>query len=128
MIGYRGRWEYSGKFAARLDDVANLIPARLSALLILIATVFCRRDAGGAWRILARDHAKTESPNAGWPMSAMAGALGVRLEKAGHYRLGDGLRKPEPPAIDRAVKLAGATAGLWSVVLIAGEVVKFVIA
>lgn len=127
MIGYRGRWEYLGKFAARLDDVANLIPARLSALLMVLASALCRMDAGRAWRILIRDHTKTESPNAGWPMSAMAGALGVQLEKTGHYRLGDGLRVPEPGTIDRAVLLVCVNAGLWGAIIIAGEAVKFAI-
>lgn len=61
-----------GWAAARCDDALNLIPARLSALLICLA-------GGGGWRVLRRDHGKHASPNAGWPEAAMAGALGVRL-------------------------------------------------
>jgi adenosylcobinamide-phosphate synthase len=80
MIGYRtDRYLYFGKFAARLDDVANFIPARLTALFMVIATFLVRLDAGLALRILRRDRANHLSPNAGYPESALAGALGIRL-------------------------------------------------
>ena len=80
MIGYRtDRYLYFGKFAARLDDVANFIPARLTALFMVIATFLVRLDAGLALRILWRDHANHLSPNAGYPEAALAGALGIRL-------------------------------------------------
>jgi adenosylcobinamide-phosphate synthase len=80
MIGYRTeRYFYFGKFAARLDDVANFIPARLTALLMVIATFLVRLNAGLALRVLRRDHANHLSPNAGYPEAALAGALGIRL-------------------------------------------------
>jgi adenosylcobinamide-phosphate synthase len=80
MIGYRTkRYFYFGKFAARLDDVANFIPARLTALLMLVATFLVRLNAGLALRVLWRDHANHLSPNAGYPEAALAGALGIRL-------------------------------------------------
>ena len=80
MIGYRTeRYLYFGRFAARLDDVANFIPARLTALLMVIATFLVRLDAGLALRVLRRDHANHLSPNAGYPEAALAGALGIRL-------------------------------------------------
>jgi len=88
MIGYRGRYEYLGKAAARLDDVLNLVPARITAGLFVLAAVVSGGDATGAWRVLVRDGGQTASPNAGRPMAAMAGLLGVTLEKPGHYRLG----------------------------------------
>lgn len=77
MIGHRTpRFEAFGAFAARLDDVANLIPARLTALLfVTVAGRGARGAAGCAWQ----DAAAHRSPNAGWPEAAMAGALGVRL-------------------------------------------------
>ncbi|MGI8650329.1 MAG: adenosylcobinamide-phosphate synthase CbiB [Rubrobacter sp.] len=84
MIGYRGRHEYTGKFTARTDDVLNLIPARVTAACIVLAA---KPNTGRAVRAMLRDHALTESPNAGWPMSAVAGALGVSLEKSGQYHL-----------------------------------------
>ncbi len=105
MIGYHGHYEYLGKAAARLDDLVNLIPARISgAFLVLASAVLPGQRAGRAWRIMWRDHGRTESPNAGWAMSGIAGALGVELEKVGHYRLGDPLRRLEPMDITRTVR------------------------
>lgn len=92
MIGYRGKFEALGKFAARLDDVANWIPARLTALLMLLSGFLLRCDVASGWRILRRDGSKTPSPNAGRPMAVMAGLLGVALEKRGVYLLGDAKR------------------------------------
>jgi adenosylcobinamide-phosphate synthase len=80
MIGYRTeRYLYFGRFAARLDDAANFIPARLTGLFMVIATFLVRLNAGLALRILRRDHANHLSPNAGYPEAALAGALGIRL-------------------------------------------------
>jgi adenosylcobinamide-phosphate synthase len=101
MVGYRGRYEWLGKAAARADDVLGWLPARLTALLIALASGVPAR----AWAVTRRDHGLTASPNAGWPMAAMAGALGVRLEKVGHYRLGDALRPVEPEDIRRAAAI-----------------------
>jgi adenosylcobinamide-phosphate synthase len=76
MIGHRNdRYEDFGKFAARLDDVVNLIPARLTGLAIALASGRPRE----ALRTMARDARRHRSPNAGWPEAAMAGALGIRL-------------------------------------------------
>ncbi|WP_340120740.1 adenosylcobinamide-phosphate synthase CbiB [Methylobacter svalbardensis] len=76
MIAYKtGRYFYFGKTAAIVDDIANYIPARLTALLI----VSLAQDKQRAWQCLRRDGKKMESPNAGYPIAAMAGALGVAL-------------------------------------------------
>ena len=104
MIGYHGKYEHLGKFAARADDVLNFIPARLAALLLILAAAL-KKTGRRSWRTARREHSRTESPNAGWPMSAMAGALGARLEKPGHYVLGDGGAPPGPETIGRAVGL-----------------------
>ena len=112
MIGYHGRYEYLGKASARFDDLVNLIPSRLAGLLLVIASlVLPGQKASDAWRIMLRDHGKTESPNAGWTMSGMAGALGVELEKADHYRLGDARRQVEPEDITRTVRTMYVVAG-----------------
>ena len=92
MMGYRGRLEYAGKASARLDDLLNLLPARITAALLLVAGGLMALDVRAGLRILWRDGARTESPNAGRPMAAMAGLLGVRLAKEGHYALGDARR------------------------------------
>lgn len=89
MMGYRGKLEYAGKASARLDDLLNVIPARLTAILLLAAGALASADVRQGFRILCRDGGRTESPNAGRPMAAMAGLLGVRLVKEGHYALGD---------------------------------------
>lgn len=112
MVGYRGTTEYLGKAAARLDDLTNLVPARLSALLLLASGWLARLPAGRAWRTMRRYGGATASPNAGLTMSAMAGLLGVCLEKPGHYRLGQGMRDPEPADIGRAVTIVNRTAVL----------------
>jgi adenosylcobinamide-phosphate synthase len=112
MLGYHGRYEFLGKVPARLDDAANLIPARLTALLLVIATRLTGADARSAWDRLRRDHARTSSPNAGYPMSTMAGALGVRLEKVGHYRLNESGRAPEPRDIHRAARIVSCALAL----------------
>lgn len=86
VIGHRGkRYEFFGKSAARLDDVVNFIPARLTALLFVGAAWILRLDFRGAWRVMRRDGGKHSSPNAGRPEAAMAGALGVRLGGTNFY-------------------------------------------
>ncbi len=113
MLGYRdANHEWLGKIPARLDDLANWLPARLTALLFVGVAALLEEDARGAWRVWRRDADKTASPNAGHPMSAVAGALGVELEKVDHYRLGETLPMPQPRDIGRAVRLVNGVAGL----------------
>ena len=116
MIGYHGRYEYLGKAAARLDDLVNLVPARLSAGLLLAGGLLAGRSPRRGWRTMLRDRGQTSSPNAGVTMSAMAGLLGVRLEKPGHYRLGERHRDPGPDDIGRAVSIVNRTSLLAVVV------------
>ena len=112
MIGYHGRYEFLGKIPARLDDVVNWIPSRLTALLLVIASRFAGANSRRAWETMRRDHARTASPNAGYPMSAMAGALDVRLKKVGHYCLNDAGRAPCPGDIRRAARMVSLALGL----------------
>ncbi|MBU1740277.1 MAG: adenosylcobinamide-phosphate synthase CbiB [Proteobacteria bacterium] len=114
MIGYRSeQYEHLGKAAARADDVLNFIPARLTALLIVAAAPLLGLSGPGAWRALVRDHAKSPSPNAGWPEAAMAGALGVALGGPAMYfgrrvdrpALGPGLRSIDDRAVKDAIKM-----------------------
>jgi adenosylcobinamide-phosphate synthase len=93
MVGYRGRYEFLGKVAARLDDLLNYVPARLSAVALALAAPLVRAGPLGTLLGGATEQARTASPNAGWPMAAAGAALAVRLEKPGHYRLGSG----DPP-------------------------------
>lgn len=112
MIGYHGRYEFFGKASAKLDDVANLIPARLCALLMLIAGIIVGLPLGRGFGVMRREHSKTESPNAGWTISAMAGLLGVVLEKVEHYRIGDGLMEASASDLRLSVRVAYGVAML----------------
>ncbi|HEY0708678.1 MAG TPA: adenosylcobinamide-phosphate synthase CbiB [Polyangia bacterium] len=119
MIGYRGRYEYLGKVAARLDDVLNLVPARLTALLLLGAGWLQGLPVARGFAIWRRDAGRTQSPNAGHPMAAMAGLLGVRLTKAGHYTLGDEGRSVDVDTVARATRVLD-TLG-WMVLVLVGQ-------
>jgi len=113
MLGYRDpQREYLGKFAARLDDVLNWVPARLTGALIVFAAALSGEDARNAWRTMLAQHRRTASPNAGWTMSAMAGALGVTLEKVGHYRLEGGDGPLNTDAIERCFRVVRWTMAL----------------
>lgn len=80
MIGHRNaRYESFGWAAARLDDLLNLAPARLAGAWLALAAPLARGSIVRAWRVMIRDAMKHRSPNAGWPESAMAGALGIAL-------------------------------------------------
>lgn len=106
MWGYRTpELEALGQGAARVDDALNLLPARLTAVALMLAAAgegSALRSVGG-WR---RDRGRTASPNAGHPMAAMAGALGVRLEKTDAYVLGGDFPPPGLDDLRRALRLA----------------------
>jgi adenosylcobinamide-phosphate synthase len=122
MVGYRtARYEDLGKAAARLDDLVNLLPARLTGLLFALAAPAAGGSSGEALRVMSRDNRATASPNAGWPMSAAAGALGARLEKVGHYRLYPEGRLPDAGDVRRALTLSRAALAL-ALPLLAGVV------
>jgi adenosylcobinamide-phosphate synthase len=103
MWGYRTpELVHRGWAAARADDLANLVPARLTALLI--AARAPRRAA--ALRVALRDHGLAPSPNGGWPMAAMAGGLGVRLVKRDSYAFNAEAPAPGPADIALALGVA----------------------
>ena len=104
MWGYRGRWEWGGKWAARADDVLSWLPARLSALLLLVSARCLALPT--VWR----EARHTPSPNSGWPMAAMALALGVRLTKPGVYQLHAQGRAPTPRDVGWAQEFASKVA------------------
>jgi len=102
MWGYRGRWEWAGKWTAHADDLLSWLPARLTALALM-----CARPRGSAcWPALAAQARRTPSPNGGWPMGAMALQLGRRLGKPGIYSLNDAAPPPEAQDMQRAQDLA----------------------
>jgi adenosylcobinamide-phosphate synthase len=90
MVGYKDNWHLNiGWFSAKLDTLVNFLPARIAAYLMILTTLILRMNWKNALEILRRDKSKTESLNAGWPMSVVAGALNIQLEKPGVYILGE---------------------------------------
>ncbi len=106
MIGYKmSGYHWLGFFSAKVDDLLNLIPARLASALLIVSAALIGEDARGAIAVYWRDKGNTDSPNSGHPMSALAGALGVQLEKVGFHRLGDPKERLTQVHIGRAVRL-----------------------
>ncbi len=109
MWGYRGsrggvNWEWAGKWAARADDVLSWLPARITALLLKLLS------QGVDLKTLGLEARKTPSPNSGWPMAAMALAIGIRLQKPGVYVLNPSGRPPGPKDTSLALKNASNVA------------------
>jgi len=116
MWGYRGRWEWAGKFAARADDLLNLIPARMTAIaLLLISPKRISR-----LRRLPGEAARTASPNSGWPMGALALALNVRLRKPQVYALNANGAAPSAADTSTALRRAEMTAWIAAGLFAAG--------
>ena len=121
MVGYKNdRYLHFGRAAAKLDDGANYIPARLSALAMIGAAFLLKLDGKGAWRVWRRDRRNHASPNSAQTESACAGALGVRLGGDASYfgqlykkpTIGDPRRPIERADVHRACKLMYGTSGL----------------
>lgn len=117
MLGYRTPdLEWFGKVAARTDDAANIIPARATAVLVCLAAAAGAGSTTRGFRVALCDAHRTASPNAGWPMAAMAGALDVRLTKRSHYALNANGRKPVHDDITRCCRIAQTVAVLAAVI------------
>ena len=121
MIGYKNdRYLYFGKAAAKMDDVFNFIPARISAVLMIAAAFLCGFDGKNAWKIYRRDRRNHASPNAAQTEAVCAGALGVQLAGNAFYfgklyekpTIGDPLRPICREDIPAACRLMYAAAGL----------------
>lgn len=106
IVGYKDLENINiGWFSAKMDDFSNYIPTRLTVLFMLFAGKILKYNGKSAWNVLKSDKKKTESVNAGWTMSTMAGLLNVQLEKIGYYKLGIPTRVLEPYDIKSAYKL-----------------------
>ncbi|MGI5902068.1 MAG: adenosylcobinamide-phosphate synthase CbiB [Desulfitobacteriia bacterium] len=125
MIGYRNeKYLYFGRFAAKLDDFANYIPARITAYLMLFTVFLSGWDFKGALKIYRRDRNNHASPNSAHPEAVCAGALNIQLGGDSFYSgrlvskplVGDHLRKPEINDIPRTNKLVFRTAFLGLIV------------
>jgi adenosylcobinamide-phosphate synthase len=119
MVGYKNE-EYRniGWFSAKLDTIANYIPARITAYFMVAAAMLLGEDWRESWQILQRDKHKTASPNAGFTISAMAGALNIQLEKQGCYKLGDDHGSISHEDIGKALRMMTLTAALFGLVVV----------
>ena len=125
MLGYKNdRYLYFGRCAAKLDDAANYIPARVSGWLMVAGTLFVGLDTKNAAKIYRRDRRNHASPNSAQTEAAMAGALDVQLAGNAYYfgklyekpTIGDAIRKVEAEDIPRANRLLYSTSVLGMVV------------
>ncbi len=129
MLGYKNeRYLYFGRVAARLDDVANFIPARLTALVMTLSAFLTGLDGRNAWRVFKRDRYKHLSPNSAQSESVCAGALHVQLGGPSYYfgklkkkpTIGDADREIEPEDIRRANRLMLAASCVFFLVCLLG--------
>lgn len=127
MVGYKNeKYIHFGRYAAKLDDIANFIPSRLSALFMIPGSAVAGYSAGEAFRIFKRDRRKHASPNAAQTESVMAGALGVRLAGNAFYfgklcekeYLGDARRDVEREDIRRANRVMYAALAIGTLIFI----------
>lgn len=126
MVGYENdRYRYFGWWAARVDDLVNWVPARLSGLILVGASASLKLDWGSAWRVMRRDAGKMKSPNAGYPEAAAAGALGVQLGGANVYF---GQRVDKPTLGDAGAPMTVATYQLMIRLMYLTSVAAFVLA
>jgi adenosylcobinamide-phosphate synthase len=117
-VGYKNvEFKNIGWFSAKMDTITNYIPARVTAYLMVVAAFVLREDWRESYRILQRDKHKTASPNAGYTISAMAGALNIQLEKQGCYTLGDdhGIAAEHIP---KALRVMTVTAVLFGLIVV----------
>jgi adenosylcobinamide-phosphate synthase len=131
MVGYRSeRYQDFGMVAARLDDVANFLPARLAMLLLVGAALLLGLDWRQAWRLSWRDGHKHPSPNSGYPEVAVAGALGVQLGGLNYYKgmpslralMGDPKEPLAPGHIEAAIRMLYGAVAIFLVLATVGWV------
>lgn len=138
MAGYKNdKYIDFGRAAAKLDDIANFIPARISAFLMVISAFILGFDVKNAWKIFIRDRYKSTSPNSGQTESVCAGALGIELLGDAYYfgrlvkkpSIGDDIRRPEPCDIHKANNMMYCMAFIMAVLVAAIRIFfyKFII-
>lgn len=132
MIGYKNdRYVYFGRAAAKVDDVMNWIPARLSVVFLVMAAFINGNDGWSAIKTAGKDGRNHKSPNAGWPEAAVAGSLGVQLGGANMYfgtlvdkpTIGEGKRTVDGKVIKQAVTLLDWATGMAIIVALAATVI-----
>ena len=114
MVGYKTyMFKNLGWFGANCDNILNYIPSRLTGLTMVLGAMLLGHDWKNCYEIFKRDGKKTDSPNAGYPMAALAGALGTKLEKIEHYSLGTDIQKITSEKVKNAINLMKITSLLF---------------
>jgi len=114
MIGYKTEmFKNLGWFGANCDNILNYLPSRLTAMTMVFGAMLLGHDWKNCYEIFKRDGKKTDSPNAGYPMAALAGALGTKLEKIEHYSLGTDIQKITSEKVKNAINLMKITSLLF---------------
>ena len=119
MIGYKNNiFRNIGWFGANCDNILNYLPSRITALVMILSAIVLGYNWRNSYQIMIRDGKKTQSPNAGYPMAAIAGALETRFEKINHYSLGDGNITLSKQHVKSAISLMKTTSILFSVIVV----------
>ena len=117
MIGYKTNiLRNVGWFGANCDKVLNYLPARITSILMVVGAMILGIDWKKSYEIMKRDGKNTESPNAGYPMAALAGALGTRFEKINHYSVGEGNIELTKTHLHHAISLMKITSILFCII------------
>lgn len=114
MIGYKTEiFQNLGWFGANSDKFVNFIPSRITSLIMILACMILGENWKHSYKIMRRDGSKTESPNAGYPMATLAGALDIKFEKIQHYVLGDGNEEISESHLKSAISIMKLTTALF---------------
>jgi adenosylcobinamide-phosphate synthase len=117
MVGYNNlKYRMIGWVPAKIDDIINFIPSRITGIMVVIAAGIIGLDWKNSWIIMKRDAKKTPSPNSGFPMAATAGALNVQLEKPSIYVLGESGTQLDTEIIGKAILLTKITILLFFII------------
>ena len=117
MIGYKTSiFTNVGWFGANCDKILNYLPSRITSLMMVIGAMILGNDWRKSYKIMKRDGKNTESPNAGYPMAALAGALGTRFEKIDHYSVGEGNIELTKSHLRSAIALMKVTSILFCII------------
>jgi adenosylcobinamide-phosphate synthase len=119
MLGYKtDELKDIGFVPAKIDDILNYIPARISGIYVVMSAYLLKLDGKNAYRIMRRDARKCPSPNSGYTMATTAGALNIQLIKKETYILGDDNKDITADDISKAVKLSKLTIILFTITII----------
>jgi len=119
MIGYKTNiFKNIGWFAANCDKILNYLPSRLTGFVMIFSAMILGYDWKRSYKIMIRDGRKTQSPNAGYPMAAIAGALGTRFEKIDYYFLGDGRVSFSKEDVKSAIALMKVTSIIFCGIIV----------